>query len=53
MNVCQINEIILGNEMQVYDSLLRVHKCASGFYGNSNNLPEDPHVNFFTLKFAS
>ena len=46
MNVCQINDIMLGIEMQVHDSLLKVHACASGFYGASNNLPEDPHVNF-------
>jgi hypothetical protein len=50
MNVCQIIEIVLGLEMQVHDSLLKVHKCASGFYAASNNLPEDPHVNSFYIQ---
>ena len=50
MNVCQIIEIVLGLEMQVHDSLLKLHKCASGIYAASNSLTEDPHVKTFHIE---
>lgn len=51
MNACEIIEVVLGLEMKVHDSLLRVHKCASGLYGASQ-FSEDPHVNLFKLVFV-
>jgi len=46
MNACEIIEVVLGLEMKVHDSLLRVHKCASGLYGASQ-FSEDPHLQDF------
>ena len=51
MNACEIIEVVLGLEMKVHYSLLTVHKCASGLYGDIK-FPEDPHVNLFKLVFV-
>lgn len=40
MNACEIVEYVLVLEKRVHDSLLKLHKCASGDEGKS----EDPHV---------
>ena len=45
LNACQIIEVVLGLEMKVHESLLNLHKCASGTYGTNINVQEDPHVN--------
>ena len=40
MDTCEILKSILALEMQVHESLLKIHKCAVG-----ETFPEDPHVN--------
>jgi len=53
LNACEIVNIVLGLEMKENESLLNLHKCASGTYYNSlgaiETLPEDPHVFFFLI----
>ncbi len=48
MNVCQIVNTVLGLEMKVHESLLAVHKCASGEGVGG----EDPHVNLNSKQFC-
>ena len=44
MNVCEIVNTVLGLEMKVHESLLSVHRCASGEGGEGVVYGEDPHV---------